>query len=222
MSVAEDINEGFVSIYATTITLKFTNEEGDKAPEQTRFKIFVRQNDDVLEAVRFQLAKDDELNFLYECTYTEEDFEKMRDEQDLEIDFNDFPNVVRQLVATIVKSQELGMMKSEYKASFNDHDDPKSEDEEAEEDETKPEEDDGSVKRFFIVYQRLEFCKVPIFKLTFKECAIERIEKIAQARYDEIAAQFKAVDTEYKDIYKRIERQCKGLLVGLKIDKRNK
>lgn len=224
MSASEDINEGFVPIYATTITLKFANEEGKKAPEATRFKIFVRQTDDILEAVRFQLSKDDELNFLYECTYTEKEFKKMRREQQLDIDFNDFPNVVRQLVATIVKGKELGNEESQYKASFKDYDDPKSENEEEEEEEEeetqeKNEEDvDDSTQRFFIVYQRLEFCKVQIFKLAFKECPIERIEKIAQARYDELSAQYKAVDTEYKDIYKRIERQARGILATFKTE----
>ena len=115
----------------------------------------------------------------------------------MDIEFNDFPNVVRQLVATIVRGEDFGAAESEYKASFKVHDDE--DEEEDKSDETKTEE---ATKRFFIIYQKLEFCKVQICKLAFEECDIARVEKISQARYDEISAKLKAVETEFKDIYK--------------------
>ena len=53
---------------------------------------------------------------------------------------------------------------------------------------------------------------VEIFKLVFVECAGEKVQRISQSRYDEISAQLKLVDTELKDIKKRLQRQAPKLL----------
>lgn len=218
---ADDINEGFVPIYVTPLNLKLKNAQGEKELKEVVFKILVRQTDDILESVRFQIANDKELDFLYESTYDEQSFEAMKDRQHLEIDFSDFPNVVRQLVATIVKQDEANMEDGEYKASFKDRDEPQS-DESGEE--ASPEEEDAGAgpgrKCFFIVYQRLEFCRVQIFKLVFTEAERERVQRISQARYDEVASKLKAVETEFKDIYKRIQRQAPKILADFKLQEK--
>ena len=209
---ADDINEGFVAIYVTPLKLKLKNASGQKEEKEIVFKILVRQTDDILESVRFQIANDKELDFLYEATYNQESFDAMKRRQHLDIDFNDFPNVVRQLVGTVVKQDESEMEDGEYKVSFKESDDPLSEDEEPE-----PEQAEGELGRcFFIVYQRLEFCRVQIMKIVFNEADRERVDRISQARYDEVAAKFKAVETEYKDIYKRIQRQAPKILADFK------
>lgn len=216
----DDINEGFVPIYVTPLNLKLKNAADEKELKEVVFKILVRQTDDVLESVRFQIANDKELDFLYESTYDEESFNAMKDRQHLEIDFSDFPNVVRQLVATIVKQDEAQIEDGEYKASFKDKDEPQS-DESGEEANEEEEAAGGQGRRcFFIVYQRLEFCRVQIFKLVFTEAERERVQRISQARYDEVASKLKAVETEYKDIYKRIQRQAPKILADFKLQEK--
>ncbi|OHT01761.1 hypothetical protein TRFO_31273 [Tritrichomonas foetus] len=217
-SVASDINDGYVPIYVTKLVLKLRKEgeeaeEAEKIPKETVFKIFVRQDNDVLESVRFQISDDKRLNFLYEADYDLDSFQSIKEEQELEIEFDDFPNVIRQLISTIIKQGTDELNEGDYKASFKD----RLEDEENEDSENQEEEQDGESKtRYLVISQRLEFCSVAIFTLVFHECDNARVEHISQYRYDEISQKLKAVETEYKDIYKRIQRQAPKLLQDYK------
>ncbi|OHT15378.1 hypothetical protein TRFO_14130 [Tritrichomonas foetus] len=211
-----DINEDFVPIYVTHLQLKLKKEDGEdseKVAKDTVFKIFVHQDNDVLNAVRFQISDDKRLNFLYEADYDAEAFEAIKEKQGLEIEFDDFPNVIRQLISTIIRQGTDELNEGDYKASFKDH----VESEEPEEEEEDHQEEEGETKtRYFLISQRLEFCSVEIFRLRFHECDNEKVEKISQYRYDEISQKLKAVETEYKDIYKRLQRQAPKILQDYK------
>ena len=123
-SATQDLNEGYVPIYATHIMLKFKSEQfdGQKILKDVVFKIFVLQDNDVLTSVRFQLSDDQELDFLYEADYDSERFEQIKQEQNLEIEFEDFPNVIRQLITTINNQGTDELEEGDYKLSFKDHD----------------------------------------------------------------------------------------------------
>ena len=67
-----DINEGYVVIYVTKLNLKLKKddvEENQKIPYETVFKIYVKQNNDELESVLFELSDDKRLDFLFRSVY---------------------------------------------------------------------------------------------------------------------------------------------------------
>lgn len=210
----QDINEGYVELYNHVLTLNTKGPENEKVPIEYVFKILVRQTDDVLESVRFQLSNNKDLDFLYESTYSEEEFNEMKQEQDLEIQFADFPNVIRQLINTCVKQDESDVEAKEkqFKVSLKDKDPESQEDDQDEhnEEESSPE------TRYFLISQRLDFTSVIIFNLIFKRCEENRVERISQHRYDDLSKKLQAASTEYKDMLKRLQRQAPKILQGFK------
>lgn len=204
-------SEQYIPIFATHIIIKFKSEEmgNQKVPRDVVFKIFVQQDNDVLTSVRFQLSDDRELDFLYESDYDVDRFNQIKEEQNLEIEFDDFPNVIRQLITTINNQDSDELNEGDYKLSFKDHD-TSGEDHENEE-QNNEEEEDLKV-RYFIISQKIEICVVEIFKLVFVECAGDKVQKISQSRYDDITEKLRLVDTELKDIKKRLQRQAPKIL----------
>jgi len=190
-----DQSEGFARVYATTLSLKV-----DGGVQSTVvFKILIRQQDDSLEAVRFQISKEDEIDYLYESSCNVSGFDTLRDEQRFEFEFGDFPNVIRQVLATVEKQDGDD---DRYKVVFRSP-------EPVDEEEAAAGESDVIV---LTIWERLEFRKVPIVLLAFWKAEIERVKWISQSRYDEVAAELKAVETEYKDTCKRLQRQAPKVL----------
>ena len=164
-----ELNEQYVPIYATHITLKFKSEEmgNQKVPRDVVFKIFVLQDNDILTSVRFQLSDDRELDFLYEADYDADRFNEIKEEQNLEIEFDDFPNVIRQLITTIKNQDPEELNEGDYKLSFKDHDTS----EENASSELNEEEEEEEKKKYFIITQKIEIFDVEIFKLVNVETA---------------------------------------------------
>lgn len=211
-----DINEGYVVIFVTKLELKLKRddtEENQKIPYETVFKIYVKQNNDELESVLFELSDDKCLDFLFQSRYNKEKFEELKDEQNLEIEFDDFPNVIRQVITVINKQDPDDKSEGRYKVSFKANEEQEPQDEN--------EEEEAIDDRFLIISQYLEFCPVEIFKLTFERCSDELVHQISQSRYDEISQKLKAVQTEYKDILKRLQRQAPKILEDYKPDDEN-
>lgn len=209
--VQEDIDEGFVVIYVTKLNLKLKkddNPENQKIQYETVFKIYVKQNNDELESVLFELSDDKRLDFLFRSVYDKEKFENLKEEQNLEIEFDDFPNVIRQVITVINKQDPDDKSEGKYKVSFKS--------EESQEQEGDEEEEESFDSRYLIISQYLEFCPVEIFKLTFERCSEDIVQRISQSRYDEISQKLKAVQTEYKDIIKRLQRQAPKIYADLK------
>ncbi|KAH0795791.1 hypothetical protein GPJ56_000292 [Histomonas meleagridis] len=207
MSTTNQINEGYSPIFETTLTVKIMNDETqEKIFKEEILQILIKQNDESLESVRFQLYDETQLDFLFESSYFEEDFQKMKEKQDLEIDFMDFPNVIRQLLNKInIDSKSAAI--SQYKISLTNIDDNEDEEETY----------DSNERKFFLkISQRLEFCTVELFKIVLSECTPDRIEKVAQYRYNQLAQKLKAIQIEYNDFYKRVQRQSPKALVDFK------
>jgi hypothetical protein len=180
------------------------------------FKILLKQEEDTLQSVRFQLSNDQELDFLYEATYDESSFSELHRRQGLEIEFTDFPNVVRQQILTLVNQTKDGSEHHRFKAVLTSEDDKG-----LDEDDDYDEEEESGVgisgaKKFFIIYQNLDFCRVQVFKFTFTSSNVAKTSQISQARYDELSAKLKNLETEYKDLFKRVQRTSPKLLDGLK------
>lgn len=209
-SFSQDDDAEYVPIYDTKIDLKVRvnveNEQQQKYTQIAVFKILVRQSNDQLECVRFQLSDDEQLNFLYRADYDEQRFEEMKSEQDLDITFEDFPNVVRQIITQYTKPESKAS--KSYKVSFITG--VQDEDEDVDDDQNQDDEPRPDICSL-IIGQKLEFCTVEIFNIQFAHCDPERIKIISQRRYDEISQKLKEVQTEYKDICKRLQRQAPAL-----------
>jgi hypothetical protein len=221
MTSSAEVQQGYAQLYVTDLTVKV--KDGTTGTDvKIVFRIFIRQEDDLLTSVRFQISNDQELDFLYECTYDVDGFDGLKSRQGLELDFVDFPNVVRQQLATLVKQAEDRSDPQRFKAVFTSEDDKVSDEDDGYDDRAEEEEEDvntgGSSKKFFIIYQKLDFCRPQVFKFAFTKCALEKTSKISQARYDDLSNKLKALETEYKDIFKRIQRTNPKLLDTLPKD----
>ena len=205
-SEGEDINQGYITIYETEIKLPEDEETYDP---NAIFKIMIRQSDDELESVRFQISRENELLFLYEGDYNREQFEEIKEKQGLEMEFEDFPNVVRQVLDDVMNDNSLEeeqqySLQMSYTGQFNSK----------EEEEDNIEEEDGSEHStlFFLVSQKLDFCTVEIFNLEFHRADPERIQKISQYRYKVVQQKLHQAEIDYKDYKKRALRQSPNIL----------
>jgi hypothetical protein len=222
MASAGDVSEGYAQLFSTAVAVKVKEQERREEVEVV-FKILIKQEDDALQSVRFQISNDRELDFLFEVTYDEAGFSKLKQSQGLEIEFTDFPNVVRQQIVTLDKEAKKKKENPEelqrFKAVFTGEDDKIAEEDDGyEPDEEEDVAGESPKKNFLIVYQKLDFCRVQVFKFAFESCEITKASQISQARYDELSAKLKALETEYKDLLKRVQRTSPKLLDGLKLE----
>ena len=192
----ENTQREYTLLFETDIEAENAQEEEDQTDqnEEEEISVFdlhiavsIDQTDDQLNAVNIRFTSGDDIRYLFEGEYTEESFEKMKTDQELEIDFNDFPNVLQEV---------LDKVPDEYKATIKLH-------------------DEGH-KVTLALQQELEFCTTDIFTFTLDLASAERIEKVSQERYNELLKQYQQISTQYKDMVKRIKRQDPKILDTLK------
>jgi hypothetical protein len=213
-SIPPSANEGHVPFFTTYLDVVSKDGVGGKAPQRIVFRIFIRQDNDLLSSVRLQISTDSELDFLYEATYDAGAFEAMKARQRLELDFADFPNVVRQQIAAVIREADLGCAERRLKAVLLPEDPAAGDDDEYDD----PDGADARGARLFVVFQRLDFCRVEILKFRLAPVPAERTAQISQMRFDELAARLRALETEYKDVYKRVQRTAPAALAGFDPD----
>jgi len=178
------ITDQFSSFFDSKINIRFPY--GETEVEKTvMISIFIQQEDDQLSAVGLRLYDDDDLQFLYESRYTEEEFNTMKENQGLEIEYEDFPNVIREVITEI--SQDAGNQLA-YTIRFVTS-------------------ADNENSASLVISQSLDFCETDIFEFDFHKCTFDKIAAVAQKRYDEIATKAKNAFIELKDAHKRIQRQ---------------
>jgi hypothetical protein len=220
MADAGDVSDGFALLFKKVVRVK--NKDGESRSDlEVVFKILLKQEEDTLRSVRFQLSNDQELDFLYEVTYDENGFAELHRRQGLEIEFSDFPNVVRQQILTLVNQTTEGSEHHRFKAVLTSEDDKASDEDDGYDEEeavAAAAEEESHPKKFFIIYQNLDHCRVQVFKFAFVPCDVIKTSQISQARYDELSGKLKALETEYKDLFKRVQRTSPKLLHTLKID----
>jgi hypothetical protein len=214
-TLTTDANDGHIQLYTTDLDVIIKEAPDAKSVRQIVFRIFIRQESDQLSSVRFQISSDDELDYLYEVTYTPATFEAMKARQRLDLDYADFPNVVRQQIIAVLRERALDRADQKLKVVLAAEDTAAPEDEY---DGAEEEEEAEAGRKFFVIYQRLDFCRVAIFKFEFEAVPAERAARVSQARYDDLAARLKALETEYKDVYKRVQRTAPAALAGFKAD----
>jgi hypothetical protein len=224
----------YVQLYSTPLQVK--DKTAERPNQDIVFRIYIRQENDELNSVRFQISKDSKLDYLYEATYDKTEFEAMKSRQHLDLEFEDFPSVVRQQIIDVLRKTDFDdsqrssadSMKEPRQAPFKvvlaerDEGEP-DEEEDGGDDRKAPslagsEEEEVPSTKYFIVYQKLEFCRAQVFKFLFTQADSERTAEISQARYDELMARLKAVETDYKDAYKRVHRTSPNILKTFKPD----
>jgi hypothetical protein len=222
MTSGPDVRDGYAQLYITPLTLKEEEEGTTRKDVEVVFRIFIRQEDDLLSSVRFQISKDQALDFLYECTYDSDGFNELKSRQNLELEFLDFPNVVRQQLVTLVQQATNRSGPQRFKAVFTSEDDKASGEDDGHDGAEEEEEEDvgtgGVSNKFFIIYQKLEFSRAQVFKFEFRPYDRQKTSENSQARYDELSNKLKALETEYKDLFKRVQSTHPKLLDVLKRD----
>ncbi|EAY10546.1 hypothetical protein TVAG_184480 [Trichomonas vaginalis G3] len=169
-------------------------EKDEPGEEFTNFSIvvYLKQTDDEVDAIKIQLYSKDVLSFLYEGEMSKEDFETFKSEQELDIDFNDFPNILREVLGQINEDIE----ENGYNARLI------------------PDEENSCR---LIIKQDLELCTTEIFNIKLTGAGNERIRKVSQTRYNELSKRDNALRTQYKDLIKRIRRPDPKILQDFKL-----
>ena len=194
MDSSPEIDEGFTQFFESKLSIIIGGYEEEIESNSVTISIYISQVEDDLDTVRFRLSDDNNLQFLYESDYNNETFSQMKEQQSLEIDFEDFPNVIRQVLEDIINEQSTGG--ENYGVVFN-----------LEGDETQA---------TLNITQKLDFCDTDIFIFDFFKCETDKILSVTQQRYDIIAEKAKKAETEYKDLLKRIQRQDANAIIGHK------
>ena len=193
----EDPDAGFTLLFDKEISYELPSEGQEEEDSETvksgkvNVQVHIKQNDDNLEAVRLRFLSKDDIRYLYEKVYDSEEFESIKEGQELNIEFNDFPNALEEVLEQVTEDGEEG-----YKAVMIQN-----------EEEEKAE---------LVLQQDLDLCTTDIFKFELEACPRERVEKISQERYNELCKQYDEIATKYKDMIKRIKRQDPKILSTFK------
>lgn len=168
---------------ANGFDIKFNKEiiykcSGKEKIYRTRILTSVGE-DSVLNEVRFELFDDENIDFLYECSLTQEEYEEFKSSNQLTIPFDNFANSVQVLLENSVKKAD------EFECRFAEN----------AEDET------ASIK----FYQKLRLRKVDIFGLDFHRSVKEFIEAQAQSRFNRLKNELSHKRREYNEIIKKIQ-----------------
>ena len=138
--------------------------------------------------MRFTSGND--IQFLYEKEYDAEAFEALKTDQELEIDFNDFPNILQEV---------LDKVPDTYTAKVYQH------------------ENDSQSYLTLKIQQDLELCTQDIFTFDLPLASVERIKQVSQDRYNKLRSQYQSISTQYQDMVKRIKRQDPKILSSFRI-----
>lgn len=198
-SIMEEADSKFTPFFDLEVPINDRlNVEPDEDPDLTvtnfSIQLSIKQTDDELEAIRIQIYSKDNINFLFKGNLTAEEFEEFRKEQELEIDFNDFPNVLQEVLSQV----NVDIIENEgYNAIL------------------QPDTENSEAARL-IVKQDLELCTTEIFNIKLEQATAEEMRYIAQDRYNRLNKKFDQVKTNYKDLMKRINRQDPSILRNFK------
>lgn len=197
-----EVDEEFVQFFDIDVPVENRlDEEAANIPDdefgeeynRLKIQVSVKQVDEDVDEIKICLYDSDNLFFLYEGNMTKDEFEKFKNEQELEIDFNDFPNVLQEVLSNIPED----IVEGSYVAVL------------------KPATDDQVQ---FIVKQDLDVCTTEIFNIKLQQPDFERLRKVSQQRYNEISKRDTAIRIQYKDLIKRIRRQDPKILQDFKVN----
>lgn len=148
--------------YDNEISLEFRNSENQETLDRVvRLRVMTYKEDTILKQMKFEILDDSDLYYFVESILNEEKFDQLKKENQLNIDFDSFPDEIRFMLDD---SQTTG---GETKVIFI-------------------EENDGSGIMQFS--QALDLKSVEVLKLNFDLVDPEFIQKQVQYRFDQMRA----------------------------------
>ncbi|OHT06479.1 hypothetical protein TRFO_25507 [Tritrichomonas foetus] len=158
------------------LEIKPESEEEENEVFLTRVKIILHENESTgqLENVHLELTTDVDLFFFYEASYNEESYNVLKENQRLEITFDQFPELMKEVLEQYASNSD------EYFVTF----DRKS---------------DDCCSMLF--QQRLRFKCVDIFELEFSPASNDYVHDQIQYRFNLARAEVKSARTELSDLY---------------------
>ncbi|KAK8890415.1 hypothetical protein M9Y10_035191 [Tritrichomonas musculus] len=148
--------------YDNEISLDFRNSENHETLDRVvRLRVMTYKEDTILKQMKFEILDDSDLYYFVESILNEEKFDQLKKENQLNIDFDSFPDEIRFMLDD---SQTTG---GETKVIFI-------------------EENDGSGIMQFS--QALDLKSVEVLKLNFDLVDPEFIQKQVQYRFDQMRA----------------------------------
>ena len=82
--------------YDNEISLEFRNSENQETLDRViRLRVMTYKEDTILKQIKFEILDDSDLYYFVESIINEEKFEQLKKENQLNIDFDSFPNEVR-------------------------------------------------------------------------------------------------------------------------------
>lgn len=152
------LQDGEEIVYCKEINFKICVNGKEEVSKPLIIKMFTKVDQfGSLEKVRFEISQQADIFFLYHVAYDPEGFEKLRSEEKLKTEFNEFPEVM----ADILDKAAAG--KNEYFVVFD-----------------KQDNGDYSLN----IVMPLKFKDVPIFSLSFTQADDGLIRNQIQYRYN--------------------------------------
>ena len=185
------VRDGGRVYFDKEIPLQVFPEQDQEEPEViiTRMKIILFRNDQELETVRMELTTELDLFFLYEANYNEASFNQLKDEQKLEITFDEFPQLMADILEQYAQNSE------EYFVTFKQNNQPSG---------------------ILLFQQRLRFKSIDIFALEFVPAQDDYVKDQIQYRYNATRADAKAARTELNDLYALLKIKNPNILKTMK------
>jgi hypothetical protein len=170
------LKDGGEIVFDEEIPLEIRSGDGTDESELIviRFKIIVHEDDGVLQQVRLEITSDSDLFFLYESTFTTQDYAELQARQKLKIDFGEFPHVLRDILA-----QNSGG-KGEFSVVFVQ---------------------DARSHGILSFQQNLKLKSVEIFALEFVPASDELVRDQIQYRYNLARSKLKIAKADLDDLY---------------------
>ena len=192
--------EEYTLLFETEIEVEDEEEEEEdqqndsdvieKSVDTLHVSCSILQNEDELKSVALRFTSGNDIQFLFEAEYDEKAFETLKTDQDLEIDFNDFPNILQEVLEKVPNT---------YTAKTHQYD-----------------KDERSYLRLKI-QQDLELCTQDIFTFDLPLATVERIKQVSQDRYNAYRERYQKVWVQYQDMIKRIKRQDPKILTSFRV-----
>ena len=176
--------EGYSIRFNKEIRVIFNNEE-----ITVRFRIFERGDNESLEEVRIEMLIDSNVGLFLVSTVTAKDFDKIKAENRLRVDFFDFTKSVIDLLERSVKHRDETFIHFEQNEDFS-----------------------GDLT----FSQKLKLRKVKVFGLHFEMESEDFMRKQIQFRYNRIKHEMKLKDEEINKTFHRLkEKNPKSIILTI-------
>ncbi|OHT05379.1 hypothetical protein TRFO_05966 [Tritrichomonas foetus] len=175
---------GFSCIFNNELNLEFRNfQTQESISKVVNLRLLVKFGND-LEQVRFEVSDDSDLYYYFESIFDRDQFNQMKEQDQLTIDFEDFPIEVMNLL------QDCQNNDSETQVTFVEENDPS---------------DPSKIYATMEFLQILELKAVEIFRIRFTPSDPEFVQDQVQYRFDQITqklaykkAYLKEFDNQFK------------------------